>query len=134
MNIIIKDDQGLDTALMMDGYSREERIEAKQTIRAQFRDTASKVFKEILGKPLPETMIVNMCISDNEELKGETAARLASYSVVLSRAIGHFRKVRDSPARNSLRERRRSSPESSPSARGGAMARIRSRSRFRPWK
>lgn len=36
MNIIIRDDQGLDTALMMDGYSMEERQEAKQIIRSQF--------------------------------------------------------------------------------------------------
>lgn len=86
MNIIIKDDQGLDTALMMDGYSKDQRIEAKQEIRAQFRDTANKVFQDILGKPLPETIIVNMAISDNEELKGESAARLASYNVALSRA------------------------------------------------
>ena len=95
MNIIIKDDQGLDTALMMDGYSKDERIEAKQTIRAQFRDTANKVFQDILGKPLPETMSVNMCISDNEELKGESAARLASYNVALSRANSAVFTVRE---------------------------------------
>lgn len=35
MNKIIRDDQGLDTALMMDGYSMEERQEAKQIIRNQ---------------------------------------------------------------------------------------------------
>ena len=29
MNIIIRDDQGLDTPLMMDGYSMEERQENK---------------------------------------------------------------------------------------------------------
>lgn len=85
MNIIIKDDQGLDSALMMDGYSREQRAETKQTIRAQFRDTATQVFQDILDKPLPETMTVNMAISDTEELKGESAVRLASYNVALSR-------------------------------------------------
>ena len=85
MNIIIRDDQGLDTALMMDGYSKEQRNEARQAIRAQFRDTANIVFAEILNKPLPETLLVNMAISNREELKGESAARLASYNVVLSR-------------------------------------------------
>lgn len=86
MNIIIRDDQGLDTALMMDGYSKEQRIEAKQTIRTEFRDTANRVFQDILGKPLPETLTVNMAISNREELKGDSAARLASYNVALSRA------------------------------------------------
>lgn len=86
MNIIIRDDQGLDTALMMDGYTKEQRNEARQAVRAQFRDTANKVFGEILNKPLPETLIVNMAISNREELKGKSAARLASYNVALSRA------------------------------------------------
>lgn len=85
MNIIIRDDQGLDTALMMDGYSKEQRQDAKQRIRTQFRDTAIRVFQEILAKPLPETIIVNMSISDREEIKGESAARLASFNAELSR-------------------------------------------------
>ena len=84
MSIMIRDDQGLDTALMMDGYSREQRQDAKQAIRSELRETANRVFQEILGKPLPETMIVNMAISDNEELKGESAARLASFNSELS--------------------------------------------------
>lgn len=85
MNIIIRDDQGLDTALMMDGYTREQQQEAKQVIRRQFRDTAHKVFEEILGRSLPDTIIVNMSISDRDEIKGESAARLASFNVELSR-------------------------------------------------
>ena len=95
MNIIIRDDQGLDTALMMDGYSREQRQDAKQAIRAQFRDTAHRVFPEILGKPLPETIIVNMAISDNEELKGESAARLASFNAELSRVDSSIFTIRE---------------------------------------
>ena len=95
MNIIIKDDQGLDTALMMDGYSKEQRIEAKQAIRTEFRDTANRVFQDILGRTLPETIIVNMAISDNEELKGESAARLASYNVALSRATSAVFTIRE---------------------------------------
>ena len=85
MNIFVRDDQGLDTVLMMDGYSKEQRQSAKQAIRAQFRETASKVFQEVLGKPLPESITVNMAISDREEMKGESAARLASFNVELSR-------------------------------------------------
>lgn len=30
MNIIIKDDQGLDTALMMEGYSKEQRVDVEE--------------------------------------------------------------------------------------------------------
>lgn len=95
MNILIKDDQGLDTVLMMDGYSQEQRQEAKQTIRAQFRETAIKVFQEVLDKPLPETILVNMAINDREEMKGEEAARLASYNVELSRAGTCFFTIRE---------------------------------------
>ena len=95
MNIVIRDDQGLDTALMMDGYSKEQRNEARQAIRAQFRDTANKVFQDILNKPLPETLIVNMAISNRDELKGESAARLASYSVDLSRSDSAIFTIRE---------------------------------------
>lgn len=84
MSISIRDDQGLDTALMMEGYSSEQRQEAKRTIRVFFAEAASKVFQDILEKPLPETMIVNMAISNNEELHGESAARLAWFNVALS--------------------------------------------------
>ena len=85
MNIIIKDDQGLDTVLMMDGYSKEQRNEARQAIRAQFRDTTNRVFLDILGKQVPETLTINMAISNRDELKGESTARLASYNVAISR-------------------------------------------------
>ena len=95
MNIIIRDDQGLDTALMMDGYSREQRQEAKQVIRGQFRETAYKVFEEILGRSLPDTIIVNMSISDREEIKGESAARLASFNAELSRNGSLYFNIRE---------------------------------------
>jgi len=95
MNIIIRDDQGLDTALMMDGYTREQRQEAKQVIRGQFRDTAQKVFEEVLGRSLPDTIIVNMSISDREEIKGETAARLASFNAELSRNGSLYFNIRE---------------------------------------
>lgn len=95
MNIIIRDDQGLDTALMMDGYSKEQRIDAKQIIRAQFRDTAIRVFQEILAKPLPGTIIVNMSISDREEIKGESTARLASFNAELSRNGSFYFNIRE---------------------------------------
>ena len=84
MNIFIKDDQGLDTILMMDGYSRTQRQELKQTIREKFRTVALKVYEEVLGKPLPETLVVNMAVSKKEELSGESVARLASYNLALS--------------------------------------------------
>ena len=95
MNIIIRDDQGLDSVLMMDGYTREQRQIAKQIVRAQFREAAQKVFLDVLDKPLPETLIVNMAISDREEMKGDEYARLASYSVELSRAGSAFFTIRE---------------------------------------
>ena len=95
MNIIIRDDQGLDTALMMDGYSKEERQEAKQIIRSQFRETSHKVFEEVLDKPLPDSMTINMAISDREELSGENGARLASFNVALSKANSAMFTIRE---------------------------------------
>ena len=95
MNISVKDDQGLDTVLMMDGYSREQRQDAKRVIRAQFGEVANKVFQDVLGKPLPESIIVNMAISDREEMKGEGVARLASYNVELSRDGSSFFTIRE---------------------------------------
>ena len=95
MNIIIRDDQGLDTVLMMDGYSKEQRMDAKQIIRTQFRDTAIRVFQKILAKPLPETIIVNMSISDREEIKGESVARLASFNAELSRKGSSYFDIRE---------------------------------------
>lgn len=88
MNIIIKDEQGLGSALRMAGYSQEQRIWARDTIRGQFRDAAQKVFEEVLEKPLPESIIVNTSLNDNEELKGEKAAMLAAYYPSLSK-INH---------------------------------------------
>lgn len=85
MDIIIKDDQGLDATLMMDGYSGEQRMEAKLVLRAAFRDTAVRVFQEVLDRPLPETITVNLAVSRNDELKGEGAARLASFNSEVSR-------------------------------------------------
>lgn len=95
MNIIIRDGQGLDTALMMDGYSMVERQEAKQIIRSQFRETSHKVFEEVLDKPLPDSMTINMAISDREELSGESGARLASFNVALSRANSAMFTIRE---------------------------------------
>ncbi len=95
MNIYVRDEQGLDTVLMMDGYSREERQSAKQAIRAQFRETANKVFQEVLDKPLPESITVNMAVNDREEMKGESAARLASFNVELSRGGSSYFTVRE---------------------------------------
>ena len=84
MNIIIKDEQGLGTVLQMAGYSQEQRIWARNAIRDQFRDAAQKVFQEVLDKPLPETIVVNTSLSDNDELQGEKAALLAFYYPSLS--------------------------------------------------
>ena len=104
MIIIIKDDQGLDTVLMMDGYSREQRQSAKQTIRAQFRETANKVLGDVLDKPLPESITINMAISDREEMKGESAARLASFNVELSRGGSSFFTIREITVRTILEQ------------------------------
>ena len=85
MNLIIKDSQGLGIALQMAGYSQEEWIWARNAMRELFRSTSEKVFQKVLGRSLPETIVVNTALNDNDELKGEKAARLASYNLILSK-------------------------------------------------
>ena len=85
MNIIIKDTQGLGIALEMAGYTQEERIWARNAIHELFRSTSDMVFHDVLGRSLPETIVVNTALNDNDELKGEIAATLASYNLVLSK-------------------------------------------------
>ena len=85
MNIIIKDSQGLGIALQMAGYPQEEWIWARNAMRELFWSTSEKVFQKVLGRSLPETIVVNTALNDNDELKGEKAARLASYNLILSK-------------------------------------------------
>lgn len=85
MNLIIKDSQGLGIALQMAGYPQEEWIWARNAIREQFRSTSEKVFQKVLGRSLPETIVVNTALNDNDELKGEKAAKLANYNLILSK-------------------------------------------------
>lgn len=91
MNILIKDKQGLGYALLMerneDGsrcYSREDVEIAKVTIRNQFRIAATTVFANVLGKSLPETIVVDMAQNDSEELSGDKAVKMASFNSELS--------------------------------------------------
>jgi hypothetical protein len=86
MNIIIKDEQGLGFALMMDDYSQPEIWAAKQTIRKQFKDAATMVFTDVLNKPLPETMVVDLAQNTTNELEGGKSARMASFNSELSRS------------------------------------------------
>ena len=85
MNLIIKDLQGLGIALHMAGYPQEEWIWVRNAIRELFRSTSEIVFQKVLGRSLPETIVVNTALNDNDELKGEKAARLASYNLILSK-------------------------------------------------
>lgn len=84
MNILIKDEQGLGFVLMMEKYSQAQIQAAKQTIRKQFRDTAKMVFSEVLDKPLPETLVVDLSQNTNEELKGDKNPLLAYFNSELS--------------------------------------------------
>ena len=102
MNITIKDDQGLYYALMMDGYSQKQIDEAKQTIRCQFKNTAVKVFQEIAKRPLPKTIVVDMSLSDREELKRNRAARLASFNIERSDIEVLYFTIREISVKNIL--------------------------------
>lgn len=80
MNILVKDEEGLGTALMMDGYSQNQIIEAKRAIRRLFSEAAEFVFLKIMGKELPETITVRMAQNDQDEIKGNKSVQLASFN------------------------------------------------------
>lgn len=86
MNIIIKDEQGLGTSLMMEGCSQADIQDAKQIIRSQFKNAATKVFADVLAQSLPATIVVDMAQNDNEELSGDKAVKMASFNSELSRS------------------------------------------------
>jgi hypothetical protein len=62
MKVIVKDDQGLGIALKMDGYSQSQIQQAMQYIRKLLVEAAQKVFVDILGKTLPETIEMNLLL------------------------------------------------------------------------
>ena len=85
MRIFIRDEQGLSQALMMERYTQDQINDAKDIIRSQFREAATKIFQDILKRPLPDYIEVNLSLSDNDELKSERAATLASFNSERSR-------------------------------------------------
>lgn len=85
MKVIIKDDQGLGTALIMEDYSRAEIEDAKHSIRKQFKDAATMVFSNVLGKPLPETIVVDIAPDRGKKLEEDESTVLASFNSQLSR-------------------------------------------------
>lgn len=86
MQVIIKDDQGLGIALLMEDYSRAEIEEAKQSIRRQFRDAATTVFTNVLGKSLPETIVVDIAPDRSKKTDEDESTVLASFNSQLSRS------------------------------------------------
>ena len=84
MNLITKDTQGLGIALEIAGYTQEERVWVRNAIRELFMRTSEKVFHEVLGRTLPETIVVNTALNGSDELKGKKSAALASYNLNLS--------------------------------------------------
>lgn len=102
MNILIKDEQGLGHVLMMENYSQNQIQTAKQTIRKQFKDIAKMVFSEVLGKPLPETMVVDLSQNTNEEMKGDKNPLLAYYNPQLSRTDHLIFSIREITVKEAL--------------------------------
>lgn len=86
MTIIVKDEEGLGNALMMDGYTDPQICGAYDAIRDQFREAAVLVFSEIMGEPLPDRMIVNTAPGFREDPETARIAALASFNSILSRA------------------------------------------------
>lgn len=102
MNILIKDEQGLGFVLMMENYSQDQIQTAKETIRKQFKDIAKMVFSEVLGKPLPETMVVDLSQNTNEEMKGDKNPLLAYFNPQLSRTDHLIFSIREITVKEAL--------------------------------
>lgn len=85
MTIIVKDEEGLGNALMMDGYTDAQICDAYDAIRNQFRESAVLVFSEIMGEALPDRLIVNTAHSFREDPETAEIAALASFNSMLSR-------------------------------------------------
>lgn len=85
MNIIVRDNQGLGTLLMMEGYSRERIIQAKNTIRQLFAKAANVVFVDVLGGSLPDNILIDISQNDTEELDEDKWAKMASFEAGVSR-------------------------------------------------
>ena len=85
MQIRIVDEEGLGTALMMDGFSDSEVENARQAIRSQFRDAAQMLFRGILEKKMPDTMEVRMVQNTAAEREERESVRLASFDSARSR-------------------------------------------------
>lgn len=84
MNIRIRDDEGLGLALMNEGYSSEQRLQAKNTIRSIFGNVARRVFQDVLGMPPAENIIVNMAISEYDEMHDKKNPVIARFLSVQS--------------------------------------------------
>lgn len=104
MNIIINDEQGLGMALMMERYSQAQIQAAKETIRRQFKEAATTVFAEVLNRPLPENIVVDLAQNTNEELSGEKGAVLASFNSELSRSDRLIFTVREKTVKSAMEQ------------------------------
>ena len=85
MIILVKDEEGLGTALRMDGYTQDQIIEAQRAVRNCFAETAKFVFTRVLETELPATITVKMAQNDQDELAGNKAAALATFYAERSR-------------------------------------------------
>ena len=67
MEIAVKDDQGLRTGLMMDGFSDNQICDAYAAVRKQFKEAATLVFSTTLGRELPKQLIVNTSQTEDKK-------------------------------------------------------------------
>lgn len=85
MTILIRDDEGLGNALMMDGYTDRQVSDACLAIRRQMREAAVLVFSDLLDRDLPETIQVHLA-QDVRDLYGGTGiVTMASFDAGHSR-------------------------------------------------
>ena len=79
MTIIVKDEQGLGNALMMDGYTDPQICKAYEAIRDCFRKTAHYVFSEVLETTLPSTIRIDTVQNVPDRFDGEESTLLAYF-------------------------------------------------------
>lgn len=83
MDTRVRDEQAVGMLLMMEGFSQEQLVQVRNYIRQQFEQAAEVVFKNVLNKPLPNAIMIDLGQNSAEESE-EGGVELAHFNAELS--------------------------------------------------
>lgn len=94
MDTRVRDEQGVGMLLMMEGVPQEQFSQARKYIQQQFEHAAEVVYKDMLNKPLPDAIMIDLGQNNSEEME-EGSVELAHFNAELSNDSHLFFTVRD---------------------------------------